>query len=335
MEKPLVSFIIHNYNFEKYIREAVRGALTQTYSPLEIIISDDCSQDNSVAIIQEEVRKYKGPHKVIVNINEKNIGFGGHINKLMTLVKGEFIVAAGGDDISLPERTEKLIDVWTASKFQNIAIYSNVIMIDAEGNKFGKVSDISPTDEELSLDFQSKGKHFVTGCSLAWSRNLFEVFAPYDSIILREDTVIPFRASLTGTVRYIKDPLVLYRRHGKNYWMFSNEIFNPEELHNFVLFHSRSEIAIYNNKLNDLEVAGQIYPHRIAEFEQLGKNLRVRLQIAKYERELLISGQMKRIRLIYKAYSENLPQKKLIYWILVLFFPSLYIYLINNTSINI
>ena len=46
-ERPLVSFCIVTYNQEKYIRAAIEGALKQTYSPMEIIISDDCSTDGT------------------------------------------------------------------------------------------------------------------------------------------------------------------------------------------------------------------------------------------------------------------------------------------------
>ncbi len=326
VEKPLVSFVVFTYNQERYIREAVLSALAQTYSPLEIIISDDCSQDNTAKIIQEEVKKYKGPHKVIININEKNLGIGGHINQVMILTKGTLVVGAAGDDISLPERTEKLVLAWTASKFKNISIYSNTRVINAEGNEIGVFSDKSPTAEQLSVISQSSGKYFVTGCSLAWSKSLFELFGPLDNAIIREDTIIPFRAALIGTVKYINEPLVLYRRHGENIWKSRKEIIKPKVLHNYLQFHSRGEVSICKNMLHDLDVARQISPH--TEIEKARNNVSTRLQVAKYERDLLEECKpMERIRLIYKAYCEHLPLKKLIKWVLMFFFPRIYIYI--------
>ena len=53
MDKPLITFLLVSYNQEAYIREAIEGALAQTYSPLEIVISDDCSSDATFSLIKE------------------------------------------------------------------------------------------------------------------------------------------------------------------------------------------------------------------------------------------------------------------------------------------
>jgi glycosyltransferase involved in cell wall biosynthesis len=55
-DKPLLTLAMFAYNHERFIAEAVRGALRQTYSPLEIIISDDCSTDRTFEIIQSEIQ---------------------------------------------------------------------------------------------------------------------------------------------------------------------------------------------------------------------------------------------------------------------------------------
>ncbi len=53
MPKPLLSFLVTSFNQEKYIAEAVDGDFTQTYSPLEIIVSNDNSRDRTFEIAQE------------------------------------------------------------------------------------------------------------------------------------------------------------------------------------------------------------------------------------------------------------------------------------------
>ena len=68
-EKKLVSIFIPNYNNGKYLNECISSAINQSYENIEIIVSDDCSTDNSVAIISS---LFKG--KVKLNVNKRNLG---------------------------------------------------------------------------------------------------------------------------------------------------------------------------------------------------------------------------------------------------------------------
>ena len=58
-DKPLVSFCMTNYNQIEYFRDALLGAFAQTYSPLEIVISDDHSTDGSDVMIRQMIERYK------------------------------------------------------------------------------------------------------------------------------------------------------------------------------------------------------------------------------------------------------------------------------------
>jgi len=77
--RPLVTFALFAYNQEKYIREAVDVAFSQTYQPLEIILSDDCSSDRTFEIMQEMAAAYVGPHDVRVRQSEVNRGLIDHV----------------------------------------------------------------------------------------------------------------------------------------------------------------------------------------------------------------------------------------------------------------
>ena len=76
-DRPLITFALFAYNQEAYVREAIEGAFAQTYEPLEIILSDDCSTDRTFEIMQEMAAAYRGPHRVRVNLNPVNLGVGG------------------------------------------------------------------------------------------------------------------------------------------------------------------------------------------------------------------------------------------------------------------
>ena len=102
-DRPLISFCLFAYNQERFIRKAVEGALSQTYSPLEIVLSDDCSTDSTFEIIKEMTDCYHGLHSIVLNRNPKNLGVGGHVNRVMEIAQGILVVAAAGDD-NIPTR---------------------------------------------------------------------------------------------------------------------------------------------------------------------------------------------------------------------------------------
>ena len=116
-DRPLVTFALFAYNQEQYIREAVEGAFSQTYEPLEIILSDDCSSDRTFEIMQEMAAAYEGPHEVRVRRSQLNRGISSHFKEVIEQSSGHYIVLAAGDDISLPERaTASVIPMFKRKK---------------------------------------------------------------------------------------------------------------------------------------------------------------------------------------------------------------------------
>ncbi len=110
--RPLLTFAIFAYNQESLVQEAVEAAFAQTYSPLEIILSDDFSQDRTFNIMKAVAAGYHGPHKIVLNRNPSNLGPATHVNRIVKLAQGELIVAASGDDVSLPDRTARIFEAW-------------------------------------------------------------------------------------------------------------------------------------------------------------------------------------------------------------------------------
>ena len=89
MKRPLVSVIVPNYNYARFLDERMQSILTQTYQNFEIIILDDCSKDNSRDVIE----KYRGnPHVSCIVYNEVNSGSPfKQWNKGFIIAKGELI----------------------------------------------------------------------------------------------------------------------------------------------------------------------------------------------------------------------------------------------------
>ena len=210
-DKPLVTFALFAYNQEKYIREAVEAALGQIYEPLEIILSDDGSSDETFEIMQSIVADYVGAHKVILNRNSKNLNIGEHVNLVGSLASGELIVLAAGDDVSLPHRTNKLVEHWLAigrppvvmcSDFQAMDVESRAIDLQGETVYRGK----------YQLNDMAQGDVRVLGATTAVTKDIFTNFPPMATMVRYEDRVLPFRALLLGgTVTLLDEKLVWYR----------------------------------------------------------------------------------------------------------------------------
>ncbi|SDT95629.1 Glycosyl transferase family 2 [Pseudomonas pohangensis] len=209
--KPLVTFALFAYNQEKYIREAVEAALTQDYSPLEIILSDDCSIDATFEIMREMADCYTGPHSVVLNRNTRNLNVGGHINNVNRLSNGELIVAAAGDDISQPDRVSRLVDAWLATGKKSGLLHSACIMITEAGALIGERG--FPALEELkSAESAIVNNVRVMGATEAWDRRLFNSYGDFRDGLVHEDQALTFRSLLAGRpVTYVDRPLVFYR----------------------------------------------------------------------------------------------------------------------------
>lgn len=217
--RPLVTFALFAYNQEAYIREAVEGAFSQTYSPLEVILSDDCSSDRTFEIMQQMAQEYRGPHRVVVRRNRKNLRPYSHVLAAAQISKGNILVVAAGDDISKANRTE---EIYQASKNTDAwAFHSRFDSIDRTGNLLSisqRSESISSADNEFSKYFLTSSDivHVVHGGTSAYRRELIDVAPPSDEGILSEDGVFTIVLNMMRKKAYFIDKsLVDYRVHSE------------------------------------------------------------------------------------------------------------------------
>jgi Glycosyl transferase family 2 len=323
---PLITFAMFAYNHERFIAEAVRGALSQTYSPLEILISDDCSTDRTFEIIRAEVAGYSGPHIIRLNRNDPNIGFGPSINRVMELAEGQLIVAASADDVSLPDRVEQLYQAYAVSSGKALSIFSNAIVIDENGNPKG--THLSPIDpRSLSLSHMARHVGGVLGATHGWHRRVFEAFGPIiEKKSVAEDVIISFRSALLGEVRFINNPLVLYRLHGNNAQFGSPDDTRPEDVERSLLKVGDMWIDACTQRLQDLKTMLTLFPGRRDELLSVQNDLLSCLREKEDEKALLLTASsFKRAGIIGRAVWLGTPPRRIIRWVLTFFFPRLYL----------
>lgn len=217
---PLITFYVIAFNQEKFIREAVQGALAQTWSPLEIILSDDCSNDQTFGIMQEIADSYRGPHKLILNRNPLNLGVGAHINRILELSSGDFIVASAGDDVSVPQRTDRVYKRWLQSERRAFLVYSNLIEMDEKGKTLRHRDFAEEAPDPLRQSEQWDLWDHICGrvppyhgATFAYPRALLTGFGPLMEGVIFEDNVLNWRAEGLGCTVLCRQELVYHRNH--------------------------------------------------------------------------------------------------------------------------
>lgn len=213
--RPQLTFALFSYNQERFIRETVESAFAQTYSPLQIILSDDGSKDGTFEIMSRMAAGYRGPHEILLNRNAPNLGIGAHVSKVIGIGKGQLVVGLAGDDTCVPDRTEKLFKHWDAAGRPECVMYSDAWETDEAGAITGEAC--LPADRKTSLFDVLKGAPApIIGCTQAWHRSLVDFFGPIPTDVMNEDGALWFRASLLGKVLHLPEKLVRHRLHGSN-----------------------------------------------------------------------------------------------------------------------
>lgn len=250
-ERPLATLFVMAYRQERFIAEAVEGAFSQTYSPLEIILSDDCSPDGTFAVMQEMAAAYQGPHQVRLNRNPVNLGLIGHLERIMEMARGEIVVQNAGDDISEPVRTQRLVDVWLANDRKPRLVHSRASVIDEAGRPLGLrrvdprlMADPAPLDV---IRYNLTG----TGAMYAWTPDLFERFGGLGEALIVEDFCVTFRAACLGGIAFVDEPLVRKRAGGLS--VTKRNMDGPEYLYGGPLKHHRWNAANRRQCLQDLQ----------------------------------------------------------------------------------
>jgi glycosyltransferase involved in cell wall biosynthesis len=203
------SLLIITFNQEDFIREALASALNQIYGDLEIIVSDDASTDDTWSIIKSLANKYTGPHIVKLNRNPVNLGIVGNFNIAVGLASGSLIVAQAGDDISRPDRVAKMMDAWLADNCVHDLLYSNFTKFRDGQNKDSEITTPAP----LGRWNDKRHGGVVMGAIAAYSRRLFQLYGNVPASARAEDTILSFRANISGGIKYVNEDLLLYRIH--------------------------------------------------------------------------------------------------------------------------
>lgn len=148
--RPTVSALVPTYNGGAFIQRTLDSLAAQTWPELEIIIGDDCSTDDTVAVVQ----RFASSHpNVRVLERESNLGWLRNTNDLMSRASGELMFFAFHDDVVGPPYVERLVQA-LAEHPEAVLAFSDLELIDVDGNRtIRRFDDLSGHPTALDRGF--------------------------------------------------------------------------------------------------------------------------------------------------------------------------------------
>jgi len=212
--KPLVSIRVLTYNHEDFISECLDSILEQTYKNIEIVISDDGSQDSTASLLKDYADRY--PKKIRLFLSDVNNGVTANANIGLENCNGHYIAGLGGDDILLPEKISKQV-AYMEQNQRCVICYHDIDVFESISNKtlYKYSQKKKPKNGNYKLLISNPG---INGaCSnMIRSNNFKEIgFDPF--LPVASDVYCWFKILKNGgEIHYIDETLARYRMHENN-----------------------------------------------------------------------------------------------------------------------
>lgn len=201
-----VSIALASFNGEAFIQEQLASFVDQDRMPDELVVTDDCSTDATVAIVQRFAET--APFRVRIERNAQRLGYNENFARAIVLTTGDIIMISDQDDRWFKEKISTIIEVMNES-LSPIATVNDQRMVDSCGNDlgmtmFGNFRRARCPDTDL-----------IAGSCTAFPRQLLPLFLPFPCGV-PYDSWIGAVADSLGIKRLIEQPLQTYRRHQSN-----------------------------------------------------------------------------------------------------------------------
>jgi glycosyltransferase involved in cell wall biosynthesis len=265
MDKPLVSVICLCYNHERFVREAIASVVNQTYTPVQVIIADDASLDDSQRIILELKERY--PFLELL-LSRHNVGNCKAFNNAYALARGKYAIDFSTDDVMLPDRIEKQVAYMENAGDRTGLVFTDASYI-AEDGKFirnhfehlfkkGLIKKIP----QGNIYREVLATYFVPTPSLMIRRTVLDVLGGYDEQLAYEDFDLLVRSSRMSEYGFIDERLTRIRK-------VATSLSSRQYTHQDTQLHSTYLVCRKAQQLNKDELDHQALVKRVRfEFRQ-------------------------------------------------------------------
>lgn len=291
-EKPLVSILCPTYNAENFLWNTLISIIEQDYDNMEIVVSDDCSTDATVDIARRFADLH--PHKIVLSINERNLGITRNCNAALALCRGKYIAFFAGDDLMYPGKISAQVLAMESDPDCSMTYHSVDILDGENGNKVLFTTERHGQKYLSFLDIIRRGG-IIGACSImARTDSLpshgFAVRFPSVS-----DWLMHIEIALRGRVIKVDGVYAGYIRHSKG---ASRKTFDT-------LGEIKGTLDFINKRYN--------YNAELIHATRKAFRRYITGELAR----LFIAGDAQRLRLLYKEYLVGMPIYKVIDIVLI------------------
>ncbi|WP_420412672.1 glycosyltransferase [Roseibium sp.] len=222
---PLVSVVMPVYNHARYVADALLSIAKQDWRPLEIIVIDDGSKDDSLEVLKRTVAELPQEDGLTIHVSgRENKGAHNTINEGLEKATGEYLAILNSDDYFLPGRIRRCVETAMARKARFVCTY--VDPIDDDGNPLPAdhrwrhwYSDLKMQELDLAPNISSLLLRYNIGVSTGnflFHRSLIEEIGTFEDYRYAHDLDFMLRASALEEPVLIRDKLYAYRVHATN-----------------------------------------------------------------------------------------------------------------------
>lgn len=203
-----ISVCMAVYNGANFIQAQIASILPQVGDRDEIIIVDDGSRDNTIAVIEEFCDK-----RIRIVRQEQNRGVVQTFGRALEEARGEIIFLSDQDDIWRSDKVRKFLELLASQPGVTVAM-SDAVIIDATGNAISGPKFGSKRFHRGVLPNLVRNRY--QGSAMAFRRSILEYCLPFPPGIPMHDAWIGLVNQLVGKAGFVNEPLLYYRRHGSN-----------------------------------------------------------------------------------------------------------------------
>jgi len=215
---PLVSAIVLSFNHSRFVVETLESIKAQTYKATQFVIVDDCSSDNSVAIIDQWLRG-NGIHCAFIR-HQENKGICKSLNEALMVATGKYISSVASDDVWLPDKLERQVEILESQPASVGVLYSDAFQMDEHGHALPDMfieahRKLPEMPQGQVLDTLLAG-NFIPAMTTLVRRSCYDQVGLYDESLPWEDWDMWLRIARQYSFVYSPTPSAKYRVHDKS-----------------------------------------------------------------------------------------------------------------------